>query len=162
VRVPSGQGRAMKVAIAYKKSGSALAVAIKAFLHQSNYAVLDFGNSSPQIDYVDLTYQVGQTILDHQADKAILICVSGLCTCIAANKIKGLYAAPCYDPFEAHLSRSRFNTNVLCLSNCWTNPKNVHNIIREWLETPFEKHTQDARAFDKIKAIEEEQLFRKI
>lgn len=149
---------AMRVAVAYNGSGCKLAEAIISLLRQGGHHVLDFGSSNSDIDHTDLTYCAGQEILAHHADRAILICGSGLCTCIAANKMKGLYASPCYDEFEARVSRSKFNTNVLCLSDRWTDRKTAVNIVKEWLRTPFQERLIDLRSIHKIETIEQEQV----
>jgi ribose 5-phosphate isomerase B len=147
----------MRVAIAYNGTGYALAQAIKSLLHQLKYPILDCGSKSSQADMVDLSYCTGQEILAHHADRAILICPAGLCTCITVNKMKGLYAAPCYDRFEARISRHKYNTNVLCLSNLWTDTKTSIDIVKEWLETSFSKRPCDVRSLSKIQMIEAEQ-----
>ena len=148
----------MRVAIAHNTFGCTVAASIKSLLQELGHQLLDFGDPSPQTDYVDLAFFAGQTIRTNQADRAILICALGLSTAIAANKIKGLYAAPCYDKFEAHIARSKFNINVLCLSDRWTNPQDAHNIVSEWLKTPFEKRPNDLRSINKIKEVETQQL----
>ena len=148
----------MRVVIAYNDSGYKLAESIMSLLHQLGHHILDLGNSISDTDHADLTYCAGQEVLAHHADRAILICGSGICACIAANKMKGLYAAPCYDMFEAHISRSKYNTNVLCLSDRWTDNQTADNIAKEWLKTPFRKRSHDRRLLKKIQIIEEEQL----
>jgi RpiB/LacA/LacB family sugar-phosphate isomerase len=150
----------MRVAIAYNDSGCKLAESIISLLRQRGHHILEFNNSNPDdTDYTDLTYCAGQEVLAHHADRAILICGSGLCTCIAANKMKGLYASPCYDVFEAHVSRSKYNTNVLCLSDRWIDNRTAVNIVKEWLETPFQGRPIDIRSLNKIEEIEDKQLY---
>ena len=148
----------MRVVIAYNESGHKLAESIISLLHQLGHHIRDVGSSHSDTDYTDLTYCAGQEVLAHHVNRAILICGSGISTCIAANKMKGLYAAPCYDMFEAHVSRSKYNTNVLCLSEHWTDNQNAVNIVKEWLKTPFQKRSNNLRSIEKIKAIEEEQI----
>lgn len=148
----------MRIAVAYNGSDHKLADSIKSLLHELGHAILDLDHSPVDADVPDLTYCAGQRILSHDADRAILICGLGICTCIAANKIKGLYAAPCYDKFDAHMARSRYNTNVLCLSSRLTDSQDVHAIVKEWLDTPFEKRSNDLRALKKIESIEGQKL----
>jgi ribose 5-phosphate isomerase B len=148
----------MRIAVAHNTFGRTLATSIKSLLRELGHQILDFGESSTQIDYVDLAFFAGQAIHADLADRAILICTSGFATSIVANKIKGLYAAPCYDQFDAHVSRSRFDTNVLCLSDRWTDPQDAHKIVSEWLKTPFEKRPSDLRSINKIKEFEAQRL----
>ena len=148
----------MRVAIAYNNSACKLAESIISLLHKLGHDVLEIKNSNPETDDTDLTFCAGQEILSHHADRAVLICESGLCTCIAANKMRGLYASPCYDSFEAHVSRSRYNTNILCLSDRWTDGHAADGIVKEWIKTPFHERPNDVRSLHKIKTIEDEQI----
>ena len=148
----------MRVAVAYNDSSCKLAEAIISSLHQLGHHVLEFRNSNPNVDPTDLTFCVGQEVLTHHVDRAILICESGLCTCIAANKMIGLYASSCYDIFEAQVSRSKYNTNVLCLSERWTDKQSAGSIVKKWMETPFQERPNDLRSLKKIEKIEEEQI----
>ena len=147
----------MKIAFAYHRSDCKLAELIKSLLHQLGHEVLDFGASDNKTDPPDMAYCTGRAVLNHNAERAILVCESGMCSCIAANKMAGLYAAPCYDIVEAHIARSRYNTNVLCLSDCWTDNRTALNIVKEWLNTPYAKSTLTLRALTKLKTIEAEQ-----
>jgi RpiB/LacA/LacB family sugar-phosphate isomerase len=147
----------MKIAIAYQKCGFKLAESIISLLRGLGHEVLDFSTPDWADDSPDMAYCTGQAILDHNAERAILICGSGMSSCIAANKIKGLYAASCYDIVEAHIARSRYNTNVLCLSDCWTDKQTTLNIVKEWLNTPFSKGSLTIRSLTKLKTIENEE-----
>jgi ribose 5-phosphate isomerase B len=144
----------MRITIAYYKQSCELAKSIVLLLRQLGHQIKVVHDSNPNTDYTDLAYSVGREILENHADRAILICGLGVCTCIAANKIKGLYAAACYDPFDAQVSRSRYDTNVLCLSECWTDQGMAGKIVEVWLKTPFHERPCDVRSMKKIKTIE--------
>ena len=144
----------MKVAIAYNQFGRPLAESIIVLLHDLGHDVMDLGDSDSQVDYADIAYSAGREIIDRHADRAILICGFGVCTTISANKMKGLYAAPCYDPFEARVSRSRYDTNVLCLAERWTDARAACDIVIQWIGTPFEHRATDTRSLRKIHSIE--------
>ncbi len=148
----------MKVAIVYNDSSCKLAESILSLLYELGHDVLEIKNSDPEFDYTDLTICAGWKLLTHHADRTILICESGLCTSITANKMKGLYASTCYDWFEVHISRSKYNTNVLCLSDRWTDNHNARHIVKEWVKTPFQERSNDLRSLSKIEEIQEEQL----
>ena len=144
----------MRITIAYYEQNRDLAKSIISLLRQLGHQVQEVQDSSPNTDYTDLAYSVGQEILKNHADRAILICGLGVCSCIAANKIKGLYAAACYDLFDAQISRSRYDTNVLCLSDCWSDQRMAGKIVEVWLKTPFHERSCDIRSMKKIKIIE--------
>jgi ribose 5-phosphate isomerase B len=127
----------MKIAIAGNRIGEQAAQAAKAILVESGHEIVDMCTDIPDDDYPDMAYAAALAIKEKKADRAILICGSGICMCISANKIPGIMAAACYEPIEAHLARSSLNTNVLCLSGRWFVQGIADKIIREWLNTPF-------------------------
>lgn len=144
----------MKIAIAYNPQGTQLAERIKACLAQLGHTILDFSENDTRLDDADIAYAACKKIPNEHVDRAILICGAGLCSCIVANKIEGLYAAACQDVFEAHQARERYNTNVLCLSARWVDPVTAQFIVKEWLATPFRNSARNGRALEKIRVLE--------
>ena len=148
----------MRIGIGYLDSGIQYADHIKTFLKQHHHDIVDFGIHDHEGDYPDLAYIAGRAVASAVVERVILICGAGLCSCICANKMKGVYASPCYDPFEARMARSKYNTNVLCLSYAWTDAKTAIAIVAEWLRTPFNESTASVRSLRKIQAIEARQV----
>ena len=144
----------MKIALSYLDSGRKLAESVKSVVIQMGHTILDLPASDPESDYPDIAYMSGRAIVEGQADRAIMICGAGLCTSICANKIKGIYASCCYDPFDARIARSKYNTNVLSLSHLWTDAGTVQKIVTEWLRTPFHESSASVRSFGKIQQME--------
>ena len=73
---------------------------------------------------------------------------------IAANKVKNVRAAPCHDRITAEMSRRHNDANVLCLSAHLLGDELIENMVRIWLETPFEAG-RHARRVEKITRYEE-------
>ena len=73
--------------------------------------------------------------------------------CIAANKIPGVRAAPCYDDLTAELSRRHNDLNVLCLSGDMMGERLADRLVEIWLFTPFDGG-RHARRLEKIAALE--------
>jgi ribose 5-phosphate isomerase B len=116
--------------------------------------VVDVGSHGPEpVDYPDIAALVGRKVASHEVDRGILICGSGLGMCIAANKIPGVRAAPCYDDVTAELSRRHNDLNVLCLSGDMLGDRLVDRLVEIWLKTPFEGG-RHARRLKKIGALE--------
>jgi ribose 5-phosphate isomerase B len=116
--------------------------------------VLDVGsNDSEDVDYPDIAAVVGRKVGANEVDRGILICGSGLGMCIAANKIPGVRAAPCYDDVTAELSRRHNDLNVLCLSGDMLGDRLVDRLVEIWLNTPFDGG-RHARRLQKIVALE--------
>jgi ribose 5-phosphate isomerase B len=86
-------------------------------------------------------------------DRGILICGTGIGMCIAANKVRGVRAAPCHDSITAEMSRRHNNSNVLCLSADLLGDELIDRMLRIWLETEFEGG-RHARRVDKIARFE--------
>ncbi len=106
----------MIIAIAGDHAGYSLK---KIIIEKNNFAnsnFIDLGAFSTEpSDYPDYALKVGEALLSGKADRGILICGSGVGICIAANKIKGIYAGICHDTYSAHQGVEHDNMNVLCL-----------------------------------------------
>jgi len=130
----------MKVAVACDHRGYEAKELIKNFLQRSGHEVEDFGtHESKSCDYPDYAIPASQSVRDEKADRAILICGSGLGMCMTANKIQGIRAALCYDELMAQMSRSHNNANVLCLPAMLVNDPLIARIVDVWLKTEFEE-----------------------
>jgi ribose 5-phosphate isomerase B len=117
--------------------------------------VVDVGShGSEPVDYPDIAALVGHKVANHEVDRGILICGSGLGMCIAANKIAGVRAAPCYDDVTAELSRRHNDLNVLCLSGDMLGDRLVDRLVEIWLNTPFEggRHARRIRKIEELEA----------
>ena len=145
----------MKIAIANDHRGVKAVEQVKAIIAQLNHECLDFSHNTEQpIDYPDAAYQAASMVSKGQADRAILICSTGIGMSIAANKIKGIKAALCYDEFTARVSRDHNDANVLCLPGDFLGTTVVRKMVETWLSTDF-GGGRHKRRVNKIKAIEE-------
>ena len=145
----------MKIAIGSDHRGFEAKEQIKAIIHQLSHESIDFGttNSNP-VDYPDVAYRVAMAVSKKQADKAILICGTGIGMCIAANKIKGIRAALCHDELTAQISRHHNDANILCISGDMTGEVLIRKMVEVWLSTEF-SGGRHKRRVQKIIAIEE-------
>ncbi len=123
---------------------------------ETGHTVNDAGTySEDSVDYPDVAFKVGQAVASGECDVGILICDTGIGMCIAANKIRGIRAALCYDTFCASRSRQHNNANILCLSGR-EEEKKMRDIILIFLNTVFEGGRHQRRV-EKISAIEDGQ-----
>ena len=96
----------MKIAMGNDHSAVELKNIIKEFVESKGYEVEDFGtNSSESCDYPVYGEKVGRAVASGEADLGILICGTGVGISLAANKVKGVRACVCSDPYTAKLSR---------------------------------------------------------
>lgn len=131
-----------------------------AYLKELNYEFNDLGalELNPDDDYPDFTLAVAQKVAESpEENRGILICGSGVGVDIAANKIKGIRSALCFDEAQARASRNDDNTNVLSLSSDFTTEEKAKEIVKTWLQTPYAKLEKYERRINKIKNIEKEQ-----
>ena len=87
---------------------------IKAYLEEKGYKVVNYGtDSSESCDYPVYGAKVGNAVASGEVDAGVLICGTGIGISIAANKVKGVRAVVCSEPYSAKLSRQHNNTNIL-------------------------------------------------
>jgi ribose 5-phosphate isomerase B len=147
----------MKIAIGSDHRGYEAKRHIVALLQELNHEVLDVGPASKEsVDYPDYAFQVAQAVSEGRVERGILICGTGIGMCIAANKVRGVRAAPCHDSITAEMSRRHNDANVLCLSADLLGEELMGRMIRIWLATEFEG-SRHARRVEKIARFEAEQ-----
>jgi ribose 5-phosphate isomerase B len=145
----------MKIAVANDHRGIKAIEQVKAIIAQLNHECVDFGKEKEQpVDYPDVAYQAAEAVSTKKADMAILICGTGIGMSIAANKVKGVRAALCYDELNAKISREHNDANVLCLSGDLLGTSALRKIVETWLTTNFSGGRHQRRV-NKISAIEE-------
>jgi ribose 5-phosphate isomerase B len=145
----------MKIALGSDHRGFEAKQQIKAIVTQLNHECIDFGtNDSNPVDYPDPAYLAATAVSKNEADRAILICSTGIGMSMAANKIKKIRAALCHDELSARISRDHNDANVLCISSDQTGEVLLRKIVEVWLNTKFSGGRHERRV-RKITAIEE-------
>ena len=148
----------MRIALAADHRGHAAKEKIAVLLSEQNHVVLDMGtNSARSCDYPDLAYPAAKAVADGKADRAVLICGSGIGMVICANKVPRIRAALCHDELTAQMSRRHNDANILCLASDVLGEELMRRIVRSWLETHFEPGGRHERRVKKISMIEEGQ-----
>ena len=147
-----------RIAIGSDHVGYPLKEEIKKYLEVLGYACHDFGaHSAERTDYPLFARQVTSAINSNQADLGILICGTGVGMAITANKVKGIRAVVCSEPYSAMLSRQHNNTNVLTFGSRVVGSELARMIVKAWLEAEFEGGRHAARV-DMISQIEAERV----
>ena len=144
----------MKIAIGNDHSAVEMKNEIKAFLESKGYEVIDEGtNTTESCDYPIYGEKVGRAVVDGEADLGIAICGTGLGISLAANKVKGIRAAVCSEPFTAKMARAHNNCNILAFGARVVGPELAKMIVETWLDTDFEGGRHQRRV-DLIMEIE--------
>src|SRR6476661_4563130 len=107
-----------RIAIGSDHIGYSLKEEIKKYLSELGYGYHDFGaHSTERSDYPHFAREVTLAIVSKQVDAGILICGTGVGMAITANKVNGIRAVVCSEPYSAMLSRQHNDTNVLALGS---------------------------------------------
>ncbi len=145
----------MKVIVGSDHRGFGAKQLVKAIVGQMGHECLDVGTDDANpVDYPDLAYIAAKSVSEKRADRAILICATGLGMSIAANKVRGVRAALCHDELSAQIARDHNDTNVLCLSGDQLGEVLLRKIVEAWMTTEFSGGRHQRRV-NKITAIEE-------
>src|SRR5688572_1512730 len=144
-----------RIAIGSDHVGLPLKEEIKKYLDELGCTYQDFGaHSTERTDYPLFARDVTSSISSGQADLGILVCGTGVGMSITANKVKGIRAVVCSEPYSAMLSRQHNNTNVLALGARVIGPELARMIVKAWLEAEFEggRHSSRLEIISKIEA----------
>jgi ribose 5-phosphate isomerase B len=143
----------MRIAVGSDHRGVELRAKLVSYLNELGQEVVDLGTyNNEEVDYPDVAAVVARKVASNEVDRGILVCGTGVGMCIAANKIPGVRAAPCYDDITAEIRRHN-DLNVLCLSSDLLGEKLADRLVEIWLRTPFEGG-RHARRNEKIVAME--------
>ena len=144
----------MKIAIGADHAGFALKDQVRDALRQAGHDVVDAGtNSAESTDYPDYAKSVAQDVVSGAADRGILVCSTGVGMSIAANKVDGIRAALAVNPEEVRLTRAHNDANIITLGARYTDPQAANEMVRVFLETPFDAG-RHARRIGKISQLE--------
>ncbi len=139
------------VAVEYKNQ-------IKEYIESKyGYEVINYGtDSSERFDYPISGERVANALISGEIDKGILICGTGVGISLSANKVNGIRAVVCSEPYTAALSRSHNNTNILAFGSRVVGIEAAKMIVDSWLTTEYEGGRHQRR-LDMITAIENKQ-----
>ena len=147
----------MRVAVAVDHAGFPLKDEVICVVQDAGHEVIDLGTYSTEpVDYPDYAEKVGRAILDGQADRGILVCGSGIGACIAANKMKGIYAGLCHEVYTAHQGVEHDNMNVMCLGARIIGPALVPELVDAFLKAEFSTAERHRRRVEKVQKLEKQ------
>ncbi len=148
----------MKIALGSDHAGLPLKEQVKRLLLEGGHQVQDVGTNAPDpVDYPDYVVPAVRAVAGGEVERAIVFGGSGNGEAIAANKVRGIRAAVCHDVTTARLSRQHNDANVLALGARIIGSQVAADIVRVWLDTPFEGG-RHARRVAKIHALEDQEV----
>jgi ribose 5-phosphate isomerase B len=151
----------MKVVVGFDHAGFPLKQTVLDAVLNAGHEPIDVGANSadPLDDYPDFAEKVGRAIQSGEAERGILCCGSGVGACIAANKMKGIYACICHDTYSAAQGVMHDDMNVLCLGGRVIGPELASSLIKAFLNARYIGNDAGgerlARRVKKIHTLEE-------
>ncbi len=147
----------MRIGIGNDHSAVELKNAIKDYLTQQGYEVINYGtDSSEAYDYPLAGEAVANAINNHEVDCGICICGTGIGISIAANKVKNIRAAVCSEPVSAKLAKEHNNAQIICFGARIVGLNMAKAIVDAWLNATFQEDRHIKR-LALIKEIEDKQ-----
>lgn len=135
------------IGITSDHGGRELKHLVSEYLRNQGYEVLDLGvdrHDGTSVDYPEYAAKLAHEVASGNVQRGIAICGTGIGMSIAANKVAGIRAALVWDEFTARMARQHNDANILCLGERVLNHTRALDLVRIWLETPFEggRHLQ--------------------
>ena len=144
----------MKIGIGNDHAELEMKNQVMEYLEEKGYEVINYGTNTPEsCNYPEFGEKVGRAVVSGEVDCGILICGTGVGISLAANKVKGVRAVVCSEPYSAKLSKQHNNTNILAFGARVVGIELAKMIIDEWLGAEFEGGRHQTRV-DMIMAIE--------
>jgi ribose 5-phosphate isomerase B len=146
----------MRVAVACDHAGFPLKKVILETVRAAGHEPLDLGtNSSKEVDFPDFTEKLGRAIQRGEAERGIMICGSGVGACVAANKMRGIYACLCHDTYSAHQGVEHDDMNVLCLGARIIGAELAKELVTAFLAARFSGEERFVRRVGKLRKFEQ-------
>lgn len=140
----------MIIAMGSDHAGYNLKEEIKTYLQEKGHTIVDCGTDSTEsCDYPVFGRAAAEVVREEEAERAIVICGSGIGISISANKVPGIRCALCSEPLSAELSRRHNNANALAMGARLTGSDMAKRIVDVFLSTEFEGGRHQRR-IDKI------------
>jgi ribose 5-phosphate isomerase B len=146
----------MRVAVATDHGGFPLKSTIIDTIREAGHEPIDMGTFGPDsVDYPDFSAKAGLALQKGEVERAVILCGSGVGACIAANKVKGVYAAVCHDIYSAHQGVEHDNMNALCIGARIIGPEIAKELVVAFLGARFSEDQRFIRRADKVRLLEE-------
>jgi len=147
----------MRIAVATDLGGFPIKSAVVEAIQAAGHEVLDLGAFDEHaVDYPDYAEKAGHAIQEGRADRAVLLCGSGVGICIAAGKMKGVYASVCHDTYSARQAVEHDNMNALCLGGRVIGAALAKELVAAFLSAKYSSEERHQRRVSKVKKIEQQ------
>jgi len=146
----------MKVAIGCDPNASDMKYSLISFIQSLGFQVVDYGSTDPI--YANVAISLAEDVVNGICEKGILICGTGIGVSIAANKVKGAYAACVSDIYQAQRAILSNNANIITLGSQVIGIESAKCLVREFLSLKFDVSSRSAPKVSRIREFEEKNL----
>lgn len=148
----------MRIAIGCDEAAYALKLEIMKHLEEKGIAYQDFGAAKGEVVlYPDIAYAVADKVAEGEYERGILVCGTGIGMAICANKVPGVRAAVCHDPFSTERSRKSNDAQIMCMGERVVGVELAKYLIDVWLECDF-AGGGSAPKVERIQELEQEHI----
>ena len=136
----------MRIGIANDYSAVDMKNEIKAYLEVQGYEVINYGtDTNASCDYPEYGKKVAQAVVNGEVDRGIAICGTGVGIGLACNKVKGIRACTCSEPYSAEYSRRHNNANIITFGARVIGIETAKQIVDVFMKTEFEGGRHERR-----------------
>lgn len=147
----------MKIAMANDHAGTSMKMEIKAYLEEQGHEVVDFGTyDEASCDLSDFVLPAALAVAKGECDRGIFVDGVGYGSAMIANKVSGIYACVCQDPFCAQLARQHNDANVLCLGAKIIGGMIAMEIVKTYMSTDALTADKYVRRVQKVQKINDD------
>ncbi len=144
----------MKIAFGCDPNASDLKLKLMAFVEGLGHEVTDFGSDDPI--YANVAFDVAKAVAAKEYDRGILLCGTGIGVSIAANKVKGAYAACVHDVYQAQRAELSNHANIITMGAQVVGVELAKLMVREYLAVTFDPASRSMPKVQRICDFEEE------
>lgn len=138
----------MKIVFGCDPNATEYKLNLMEFVKGLGHEVEDFGSDDPI--YANTAVKVAEAVAAKEYDRGILLCGTGIGVCIAANKVKGAYAACIHDIYQAQRAELSNHANIITMGSQVLGIEVAKMMVKEYLSLTFDP---DGRSGAKVKAI---------
>lgn len=144
----------MIIAVGSDQAGVGIKDVVRQELEAAGVQVEDLSPPAGELDYPDIAERVAIAVATNEAHQGVLVCGTGIGMSITANKVDGVRAAVCADPYSARMSREHNDANVLCMGGRTIGPGLAAEILKAWLNADASQEDRHVRRRAKVADVE--------
>ena len=145
----------MKIALGNDHAGYPLKAHVRSVLEELGHEVIDRGaQSEDPVDFPDITWDTCQAVRNGEADRAVLVCGTGVGAVMAANKIAGIRCALAHDVYSAHQSVEHYDANAIALGAWVIGRATAGEVIEAFVKAQFDDDEDTVRRVRKLHDLE--------